>query len=114
MQDFIKKLLCINPSYDAEFIERAYLKAEELHKDQLRKSGEPYLIHPIAVANILAELGLDDRALVAGLLHDVVEDTDYKLSDVEKDFGAEATGYEIDISNVILFKIFNFFKKSQT
>lgn len=89
MQDFIKKLLCINPHYDAEFIERAYLKAEELHKDQLRKSGEPYLIHPVAVANILAELGMDDRTIVAGLLHDAVEDTDYKLSDVERDFGSE-------------------------
>ncbi|NCB41686.1 MAG: bifunctional (p)ppGpp synthetase/guanosine-3',5'-bis(diphosphate) 3'-pyrophosphohydrolase [Clostridia bacterium] len=89
MQAFIKKLLCINPNYDAEFIERAYTKAEELHKDQFRKSGEPYIIHPIAVANILAELGMDDRTLVAGLLHDAVEDTDYKLSDVEKDFGSE-------------------------
>lgn len=89
MQDFIKQLLSINPNYDAEFIERAYRKAEELHKDQFRKSGEPYLIHPVAVANILAELGLDDRTLVAGLLHDAVEDTDYTLSDVEKDFGSE-------------------------
>lgn len=89
MQDFIKKLLCINPNYDADFIERAYIKAAELHKTQLRKSGEPYIIHPVAVVNILAELGMDDRTLVAGLLHDVVEDTEYKLSDLEKDFGSE-------------------------
>jgi len=89
MQDFIKELLLFNPNYDAEFIERAYQKAEELHRGQFRKSGEPYITHPVAVVKILAELGMDDRTLVAGLLHDAVEDTDYKLSDVKKDFGPE-------------------------
>ena len=89
MQEFIKELLSFNPGYDVEFIERAYQKAEELHKGQFRKSGEPYITHPLAVVKILAELGMDDRTLAAGLLHDAVEDTDYTISDVKKDFGAE-------------------------
>ena len=63
--------------YDVELIGRAYDKAKQLHAGQLRKSGEPYMIHPIAVAIILAQLGMDDETLVGGLLHDVVEDTEY-------------------------------------
>ena len=75
--------------YDLELIGRAYDKAKLLHKGQLRKSGEPYLIHPVAVAIILAELGMDSETLVAGLLHDSVEDTDYTREDLVKDFGEE-------------------------
>ena len=63
--------------YNTELIGRAYDKAKKLHNGQLRKSGEPYIIHPIAVAVILAKLGMDDETLVAGLLHDSVEDTEY-------------------------------------
>ena len=73
-QEFLKGLQEINPSYDIELIEKAYDLAGKMHQGQLRKSGEPYLIHPVAVAKILAELGMDDQAIVAGLLHDVVED----------------------------------------
>ena len=75
--------------YDTDLIGRAYDKAKLLHKGQLRKSGEPYLIHPVAVAIILAELGMDSETLVAGLLHDSVEDTDYTREDLVKDFGEE-------------------------
>ncbi|MDO5441957.1 MAG: bifunctional (p)ppGpp synthetase/guanosine-3',5'-bis(diphosphate) 3'-pyrophosphohydrolase, partial [Bacillota bacterium] len=70
-------------------LEKAYLKAKELHKDQKRKSGEPYIIHPMAVAKILAELGIDDVGIAAGLLHDVVEDTEYSLEELKADFGDE-------------------------
>ncbi|MDD5922744.1 MAG: HD domain-containing protein, partial [Eubacteriales bacterium] len=76
-------------NYDTELIGRAYDKAKELHAGQLRKSGEPYLIHPIAVAIILAQLGMDDSTLAAGLLHDVVEDTDYTLDQLRDDFDDE-------------------------
>jgi len=89
MEDFIKKLTVYNDNYDAELLERVYLKARDLHKDQKRKSGEPYIIHPMAVAVILAELGMDDRTIAAGLLHDVVEDTVYTLQELEKEFGPE-------------------------
>jgi GTP pyrophosphokinase len=75
--------------YDTELIGRAYDKARELHAGQLRKSGEPYLIHPIAVAVILAQLGMDDETIVGGLLHDVVEDTTYTREQLVGDFGEE-------------------------
>lgn len=88
-EDFIKQLREINPNYDEELIARAYRKAEESHKGQKRKSGEDYITHPAAVALILADLGMDDTTLVAGLLHDAVEDTPYTLEELKKDFGEE-------------------------
>ncbi|MBR5756663.1 MAG: bifunctional (p)ppGpp synthetase/guanosine-3',5'-bis(diphosphate) 3'-pyrophosphohydrolase [Firmicutes bacterium] len=89
MDAFIEELLSYNPSYNAELLTKAYEKAKELHKDQKRKSGEPYIIHPMAVAKILAELGVDDVGIASGLLHDVVEDTSYSLEQLEADFGPE-------------------------
>ncbi|MFI9362144.1 RelA/SpoT family protein [Kitasatospora sp. NPDC053057] len=68
-------------------IERAYAVAEKWHRGQKRKSGDPYITHPLAVATILAELGMDAPTLMAGLLHDTVEDTDYGLETLRKDFG---------------------------
>ena len=73
--------------YDREKIKRAYLLAEQAHTGQKRVSGEPYISHPIAVAYILAELGMDSDTLTAALLHDVVEDTDITLEDVSRQFG---------------------------
>lgn len=75
--------------YDTDLIGKAFDKAKELHEGQLRKSGEPYLIHPIAVAIILAQLGMDDATLVGGLLHDVVEDTEYTREQLVDDFSEE-------------------------
>ncbi|MDY5976139.1 MAG: bifunctional (p)ppGpp synthetase/guanosine-3',5'-bis(diphosphate) 3'-pyrophosphohydrolase [Anaerovoracaceae bacterium] len=86
-EQFIDDILNKNPNYDTELITKAYRLADDMHKDQIRKSGEPYIIHPIAVAKILADLGMDDETIVAGLLHDVVEDTDLTLEDVRRDFG---------------------------
>ena len=63
------------PNADMDLIERAYRYADGKHKDQLRKSGEPYIIHPLAVAEIVAEIGLDSDAIAAALLHDCLEDT---------------------------------------
>jgi len=74
---------------DIEMVGRAYHMAFEAHKDQKRKSGEPYIIHPICVAIILAELELDRETIIAGLLHDVVEDTDVTYEDVVREFGVE-------------------------
>ncbi|QAT42883.1 RelA/SpoT family protein [Aminipila luticellarii] len=89
MEQFLNDLLAINPHYDVELISKAYKKAEEMHEGQLRKSGEPYLIHPVAVAKILAELGMDENTIVAGLLHDVVEDTPYTKEELKEEFGEE-------------------------
>ncbi|MBQ7050468.1 MAG: bifunctional (p)ppGpp synthetase/guanosine-3',5'-bis(diphosphate) 3'-pyrophosphohydrolase, partial [Firmicutes bacterium] len=75
------------PSVDLSLVERAYMVAEKSHDGQKRMSGEPYIIHPLNVAIILAELELDMETIMAGLLHDVVEDTDITLDDVRSEFG---------------------------
>ncbi|MEK4028695.1 MULTISPECIES: bifunctional (p)ppGpp synthetase/guanosine-3',5'-bis(diphosphate) 3'-pyrophosphohydrolase [Bacillaceae] len=72
-----------------KLVEKAYQYAKEAHKDQYRKSGEPYIIHPIQVAGILADLEMDPATVAAGFLHDVVEDTDITLADMEEAFGKE-------------------------
>ncbi|MDD2483581.1 MAG: bifunctional (p)ppGpp synthetase/guanosine-3',5'-bis(diphosphate) 3'-pyrophosphohydrolase [Eubacteriales bacterium] len=89
MEQFISELLVINPNLDMALLEQAYLKAEQMHEGQLRKSGEDYITHPLSVVKILAELGMDENTLIAGLLHDAVEDTPYTQEDLKKDFGSE-------------------------
>ena len=78
-----------HPSDDISLIEKAYQIAYEAHKDQRRKSGEPYIIHPLCVGIILADLELDKETIVAGLLHDVVEDTVMTSEQLKEEFGAE-------------------------
>lgn len=78
-----------NRNIDIYKIKKAYLYAENKHKNQYRKSGEPYIIHPLHVAYTLAKLGLDTQTICAALLHDVVEDTDACYGDIEKNFGTE-------------------------
>lgn len=78
-----------HPSDDISMIEKAYKLAADAHKDQKRRSGEPYIIHPVSVAIILAELELDKESIVAGILHDVVEDTVFTLDEISDMFGAE-------------------------
>lgn len=76
----------INPKYDDSVIIKAYEIARSLHDGQFRKSGEPYIIHPVAVAKILAQFGMDNETVIAGLLHDVVEDTRYTREQLAEDF----------------------------
>ena len=78
-----------HPSADLSLIEKAYTVARDAHQDQRRKSGEPYIIHPICVGIILAELELDKETIIAGLLHDVVEDTELTSEDITDMFSAE-------------------------
>lgn len=89
MSEYVKELLKFNPNYDETLLDLALETATKLHKDQKRKSGEPYIIHPMAVGKILAELGMDDHCIAAGLLHDAVEDTEYTLDDCKRDFGED-------------------------
>ncbi|WP_188545311.1 RelA/SpoT family protein [Rhodococcoides trifolii] len=77
------------PKADLALLQRAYDVADERHATQMRKSGDPYITHPLAVANILAELGMDTTTLVAALLHDTVEDTGYSLEQLRSEFGDE-------------------------
>nr|WP_225953625.1 bifunctional (p)ppGpp synthetase/guanosine-3',5'-bis(diphosphate) 3'-pyrophosphohydrolase [Kibdelosporangium phytohabitans] len=79
----------LHPKADLGLLQQAYDVAEEKHRHQRRKSGDPYITHPLAVATILAELGMDTTTLVAALLHDTVEDTDYSLELLRSDFGDE-------------------------
>ncbi len=78
-----------HPSADVSQIEKAFNIANNAHKGQLRKSGEPYIIHPLCVAIILADLELDKETIIGGLLHDVVEDTVMTTEDITKEFGSE-------------------------
>lgn len=75
--------------YDVEQIEKAYNLAFNAHKNQRRRSGEPYIMHPVAVAKILFKLGMDNECIIGALLHDVVEDTEYDLDYIKKEFGDE-------------------------
>ncbi|MCM1112473.1 MAG: bifunctional (p)ppGpp synthetase/guanosine-3',5'-bis(diphosphate) 3'-pyrophosphohydrolase [Muribaculum sp.] len=86
-QRLISHVRKYHPSDDISMIAKAYETASEAHKDQLRKSGEPYIIHPLNVAIILADLELDKETIVAGILHDVVEDTVMTEEDLEREFG---------------------------
>ncbi len=78
-----------HPKADLALLERAYLTAEKHHGSQTRKSGDPYITHPLAVTTILADIGMTEPTLVAALLHDTVEDTDYTLDELREDFGDE-------------------------
>ena len=78
-----------NSQYDAAKIKKAYELARDAHKNQKRRSGEPYIMHPVAVAQILFKLGMDNECIIAALLHDVVEDTEYNLDYIAEHFGDE-------------------------
>lgn len=86
IEDFEKKLDGKYSQSDKDFIMKAAVFADYAHKDQLRKSGEPYIIHPLSVATILVNLGMDKETISAGLLHDVIEDTPYTYKDLENEF----------------------------
>lgn len=78
-----------HPSADISMLEKAYQTAKKAHKDQVRKSGEPYIIHPLWVGIILADLEMDKETIAAGILHDTVEDTVMTVEDVSREFGEE-------------------------
>lgn len=88
-QELIARVRKYHPSDDISLIEKAYTTAAAAHKDQVRKSGEPYIIHPLCVAIILADLEMDKETIVSGLLHDVVEDTIMTEKEIEEQFGPD-------------------------
>ena len=88
-EDLMTALKESNRPYDFDKITEAYQYASKAHEGQMRQSGDPYITHPIAVAQILVELGMDTETICAGLLHDVVEDTASTLDEIKKRFGAD-------------------------
>ncbi|MFC4045259.1 RelA/SpoT family protein [Dactylosporangium siamense] len=89
MVNVLRSHKTIHPTGDVALLRRAYSTAEQMHRGQMRKSGEAFISHPLEVTEILADLGMDTTTLVASLLHDTVEDTDYTLGALERDFGGE-------------------------
>ncbi|GMQ65284.1 RelA/SpoT family protein [Vallitalea maricola] len=87
--DLLEVIRKYHPSEDFSMIQKAYQLAKTAHERQLRKSGEPYIIHPLAVAHLLAELELDKESIMAGILHDVVEDTEYTIEYITHEFSKE-------------------------
>ena len=89
LEELISKIKANGNNVDIDLVKKAYDLAFEAHKEQNRESGEPYIIHPISVAMILADMGMDTNTIVAGLLHDVIEDTDYTYEDISNIFNVE-------------------------
>ena len=89
VEHLLRTVRANHPKGDLAVVERAYAVAAKAHAGQLRRSGEPYITHPVAVAQILADLGLGPRAIAAALLHDTVEDTGYQLDELTAEFGDE-------------------------
>ncbi len=87
IEDIVEKVGRNHPQADLDVLRRAYLFSAREHKGQTRASGEPYLVHPLEVANILADMRLDEVSVSTGLLHDVVEDTGITIDEVAKQFG---------------------------
>ena len=88
----IDSLLAFHPASSIENVIRGYKYADYFHRTQNRRSGESYISHPVAVAGILADLGMTEPTIIAALLHDTVEDTEYSLEQLEVDFGSEIAG----------------------
>ena len=89
MASLVRIVKTNHPKADLTVIDKAFQFAEKYHTGQLRKSGEEYITHPLAVGRILADLGSGPATIAAALLHDTVEDTDYSIEALEKDFGSE-------------------------
>ena len=105
LQPLVTTLKKDSPKVDVKAVVRAYEVADAAHAGQLRKSGEPYIIHPIGVAELLAQLGMDTPTIVAALLHDVVEDTATTLEDIAAEFGAEAAALVDGVTKLDRIKV---------
>lgn len=103
-QEVIAICLTYMNSEHVEFVNKAYMFAEQAHSGQMRKSGEEYILHPIQVAGILAEINMDPVTVAAGFLHDVVEDTEYTYEDIEREFTKEVADLVDGVSKLGKFK----------
>ena len=113
-EEVIAKMRDYHPSTDFDIVKRAYKLAYDAHKHQKRKSGEPYIIHPLETAKILAEIELDREAIAAGILHDVIEDTDYTYEELSEMFGYEVAGLVEGVTKLKNVTVNSEFKKDDT
>ena len=88
LDDLLGSIRAYSPGADLSLVEKAYVFSEKAHQGQIRRSGDPYILHPLGVAVILAELHLDHATIITALLHDTVEDTEVTLVDIEREFNA--------------------------
>jgi GTP diphosphokinase / guanosine-3',5'-bis(diphosphate) 3'-diphosphatase len=102
-----QKIRALRPKDDLSQLQKAYRIAAEAHKDQLRQSGEPYMIHPLHVTLILADMQMDMVALVTGLLHDTVEDTSLSLEQIKKEFGPEVAACVDGVTKLSKLKLYS-------
>src|SRR6185369_11629789 len=92
LNDILQRVASYHPDPDLDIIKKAYVYSSKVHQGQIRKSGEPYLVHPLEVAGLLADLKLDEASIVAGLLHDTIEDTLAQPEEIKELFGDEVLG----------------------
>ena len=102
-----QKIRALRPKDDLSQLQKAYRIAAEAHKDQLRQSGEPYMIHPLHVTLILADMQMDMVALITGLLHDTVEDTSLSLEQIKKEFGPEVAACVDGVTKLSKLKLYS-------
>lgn len=110
-EDLLNKIKIYNPNADVELILKAYRFSEKYHEGQIRRSGEPYISHPLSVAGILADLRLDIDSIITGLLHDTVEDTEATLEEVEKEFGETVKTLVDGVTKIGMMKFKNSHEK---
>ena len=103
-EDLIKKVKTYNRFLNPETLSKAYTFALEAHKNQKRDEGEPYIIHPIAVANILSDLKLDSATIATGLLHDTIEDTYATYETIKNEFGQEVADLVDGVTKISVFE----------
>jgi guanosine-3',5'-bis(diphosphate) 3'-pyrophosphohydrolase len=102
-----RKILAVRPKEDLTLLEKAFQRASDAHKDQLRVSGEPYMIHPLHVTMILADMQMDMVCLMTGLLHDTVEDTSLSLEQIKKEFGPEVAACVDGVTKLSKLKLYS-------
>ncbi len=98
--EVIDKIKAYNPTADTSLVEKAYVYSAKVHEGQLRKSGEPYLYHPLAVASILADFKMDTATIAAGLLHDTLEDTEASAEEIKKLFGEDVLNLVLGVTKI--------------
>ncbi|AKU90703.1 RelA/SpoT family protein [Vulgatibacter incomptus] len=105
LNDILQRIAAYHPDPDLDIIKKAYVYSAKVHQGQIRKSGEPYLVHPLAVAGILTELKLDEASVVTGLLHDTIEDTLATMEELEDLFGKEIAALVDGVTKLSQFQI---------